>query len=342
MYIKRYTIASLILMALVGWYVYAYVTQESIGIELFGVVLPSLSIAIWVLLPLVVLYIASVFHMSFYSMLGSFKVRKYDKDYEKIIDAIVDAYLGKAERNHFFKTPRYQLLGELLNKTTLFLKGDVLPTTDNQKINDVITAVDSIKNGEIVDLKPYNLKIENPLVVQNERNRYKKGDLSSEDILSNSNKYAKELCEEVYVDFVKTKSVSSVEKYKEFLTKESLLEILSRINADENTIELSNESLMVLLNNLDLLTRDYIEISIAVSHGMIPEQRMKLFEMLSLDKEEAMDAYLYTLYDLEMLAPANDILDISQADEYQNFKAYRALKECNKHFSIELFIQHLC
>ena len=338
MYIKRYTIASLILMALVGWYVYAYITQESIGIELFGVVLPSLSIAIWVLVPLVVLYIASVFHMSFYSILGSFKLRRYEKDYDKVIDAIVDAYLSKAERNHTFKTPRYQLLGGLLDNTTLFLKGEVTPTTDNDKINDVIKAVDSIKSGEVVDLKPYHLKTVNPLVVQNERNRYKKGDVSSEDILSHSDKYAKELCEEVYTDFVKTSSVNSIEKYKEFLTKETLLEILSRINADENTIEMSNESLINLFNGLDLVMKDYIDMSMVVSHSMIPEQRMKLFEMISLEKEEAMDAYLYTLYDLEMLAPANDILDISQPDEYQNFKAYRALKECNKHFSIELFI----
>ena len=325
-------------MALVGWYVYAYITQESIGIELFGVVLPSLSIAIWVLVPLVVLYIASVFHMSFYSILGSFKLRRYEKDYDKVIDAIVDAYLSKAERNHTFKTPRYQLLGGLLDNTTLFLKGEVTPTTDNDKINDVIKAVDSIKSGEVVDLKPYHLKTVNPLVVQNERNRYKKGDVSSEDILSHSDKYAKELCEEVYTDFVKTSSVNSIEKYKEFLTKETLLEILSRINADENTIEMSNESLINLFNGLDLVMKDYIDMSMVVSHSMIPEQRMKLFEMISLEKEEAMDAYLYTLYDLEMLAPANDILDISQPDEYQNFKAYRALKECNKHFSIELFI----
>ena len=338
MYIKRYTIASLILMALVGWYVYAYVTQESIAIELFGIVLPSLSIAIWVLVPLIILYIASVFHMSFYSILGSFKLRRYEKDYDKILDAIVDAYLNKAERNHTYKTPRYQLLGGLLDNTTLFLKGEVSPTTDNDKINDVIKAVDSIKSGEVVDLKPYNLKSENPLVVQNERNRYKKGDISSKDILSHSDKYARELCEEVYTDLVKTRSVNSIEKYKEFLTKASLLEILSRINADENTIEISNEALMNLFHGLDLVMKDYIEMSMAVSHSMIPEQRMKLFEILSVEKEEAMDAYLYTLYDLELLAPANDILDISQSDEYQNFKAYRALKECNKHFSIELFI----
>ena len=325
-------------MALVGWYVHVFITQESIGIEVFGVVLPSLSVAAWVIMPLIILYIASVFHMSFYSMMGSFRLRRYEKDYDKIIDAIVDAYLSKAERNHTFKTPRYKLLGGLLDNTTLFLKGGVAPNTDNEKINSVIKAVESVKGGEIVDLKSYNLKAVNPLIVQNERNRYKKGELSSEDILSHSAKYAKVLCEEVYADFVKTASIGSVEKYKEFLTKESLLEILSRINADKNNIEISNEALIALIHSLDLVMSDYIEISTALSHGMIPEQRIKLFEILGNEKEEAMDAYLYTLYDLEMLAPANDILDISQPDEYQNFKAYRALKECNKHFSIELFI----
>ena len=92
MQIKRYTLASLILIVLVGWYVYAFVSQESVSIELFGIALPSLSIAMWVTLPVILLYFASVMHMSFYSFLGNMKLRKYEKDYEKIVDAIVDAY----------------------------------------------------------------------------------------------------------------------------------------------------------------------------------------------------------------------------------------------------------
>ena len=54
MYIKRYTIASAILIALVGWYVYAYITQATMSIGFFGIVLPELSISLWVILPLVI------------------------------------------------------------------------------------------------------------------------------------------------------------------------------------------------------------------------------------------------------------------------------------------------
>ena len=339
MYIKRYTVAAFILMALVGTFVYTYVTPETTTIDLFGIPLPSLSIAIWVIIPLFVLYVASVLHFSFYSFLGSMNLRKYDKDYEKLIDAIVEAYLGKKIRSHSFKTERYSVLGTLLENTSLFPIGNIIGLTDNEKIDDVLKAIESIKNGEVVDLKAYNLLMENELVIQNERNRYKSGELTTEMVLTNSTKYADAFKQEVYVDYVKSASISNIEKYKVLLTKESLYEILARVNADSFTLEIDNNELVSLMHKLKLSIDDYIKLSSVISHsGMIPEQRMRLFEMLSEENEDAISAYLYTLFDLEVLAPVDEILDNSQTDEYQNFKAYRALKECNKHFSIELFV----
>ncbi len=338
MYIKRYTIAALIFIILAGWYVYAFITQDSMSLDFFGIPLPSLSIALWVVLPMILLYLASVFHMAFYSMLGSFKLRKYEKDYEKLIDAIIEAYLGKENRNHVFKTPRYKLLGELVDNTVLFPSQTLSADTANEKINNVIKLINNIKSGEVVELKKYSLPADNALVIQNERNRYKKGDISAEDILSHANKYDRNLCVEAYTDYVKTAPLYAIEKYKEFLTKEALFIILQRVNASENALEVSNDALLALFEELDLDKNDYIKISTVLAGGMLPEQRIKLFETLSEEKDEAMDAYLYTLFDLEMLAPADEILENSQPNEYLNFKSYRALKECNKHFNINLFI----
>jgi hypothetical protein len=341
MYIKRYTIAALILIVLVGGYVYSYVTQDSTTLDFFGIPLPSLSIAIWVIVPLLILYLASVFHMAFYSMLGGLKIRKYEKDYDKVLDLIVDAYLGKKDRKHEFKTSPYSLLGRLLDNSTIFPNGEIefqFDSEKTQKMTAVLNVINDIRAGKVADLKPYNLDAENELVLQNDRNKYKNGELSCEDILSHSTKYAKKLVEEVYVDYVKNASANMIDKYKEFLTKDAFHVILARINAEENTLEMSNEALLNLISNLEFDRDGFIELSQISAENMIPEQRIKLFEMLSLDNEDAMDAYLYTLYDLEMVEPANDILDISQPEEYQNFKAYRALKECNKHFCIKLFI----
>jgi len=340
MYIKRYSIAAFIWMALVGWYVYAYISHDTTSIDIFGVHMPMLPVAAWVVAPLVVLYLGSVFHMAFYSLLGSFKLRGYEKDFEKIIDAIIDAYLGKQVRSYNFKTQRYKLLGRLLETSTIIPNGEFTGETGNEKIDRVLRIIDDIKHGKVVDLRPYNLQPENPLVIQNEKNRFKKGDISAADILSNCTKYAESFCQYVYTEFVKTATLQNILKYKAFLTKESLHEIMARINSDVHTLSISNDELLELLSKLELSKEDYIELSKTLSKaGMIPEQRMKLFETLSNENhEEVMDAYLFTLFDLEMIELADEILQNAHPDEFENFRAYRALKECGKNFSIYLFV----
>lgn len=338
MYIKRYTIASLILIGLVGWYVQSYLTQDTYSIDFFGIHLPPLAIAVWVIVPLIVLYMFSVLHMAFYSVLGNLKLRKYEKDFETIIDGMVDAYLGKKERKHIYKTERYQLLGSLIDNTTFITNNDTHTDVENTKINTVLKVIRDIHSGNVVDLKIYGLKNENPLVIQNNHNKYKNEILKAEEIFANSADYDKELCEVAYNDFVAVASLGSIEKNKEFMTKKSLFKVLARINAGENKIEATTQELISLFNTLDLTSQDYIEISKVLSGTMLPQDRIKLFETLSEEKEKVMEAYLYTLFDLEMNSLASDILDVSQPDEYMKFKAYFALKDADKNFSIDLFI----
>ena len=338
MYLKRYTIASFLLIVIVGWYVYAFVTQDSYAINLFGVQLPSISIAVLISVPLVILYVASLFHMAFYSLIKGLANRKYEKDYEKFIDSLVDAYLGKQKRSHIYKTDRYKLLGAVVDNSNLMAGAELKPDTSSEKINKILELIEELKSGKVVELKKYSLSPTNQLVIINQRNMYKNGDLSAENILSAKDKYTKDLLDEVYIDFVKESPFYAIEKYKEFLTKESLFIILDRINADENTLEVSNDDLILLFSKLELNEDDYIAISKALSQNMIPEQRIKLFETLSEDSEDTIGAYLYTLFDLEMLAPADELLSNTQQDEFLKFKSYRALKECGKNFNIELFV----
>ena len=342
MYIKRYSVAAFVLMAIVGWYVYAYITNDTMTINFFGVYeLPALSIALLVVIPTFILYVASVLHMSFYNMLSNLKQRKSQKDYEKLFDSITDAYLGKIDRKHSFKTAEFELFGKLLDNSVVFPSGDITLDEGDDKTKKLVAALKAIKDiqsGEVVELKPFAVSTDNPLYTQNQRNMYKQGKIKAEDILSHATKYTKELCEEVYVDYVKNATLVNIEKYKDFLTKESLFEVLVRINANENSLEVSNESIVALLSSLALDKDDYMKVSRVTAKFMNPDQRIKLFETLSGEKEEAVEAYLYTLFDLEMIEPAYSLLEISQPDEYTKFKAYKALRENNQNFNIELFI----
>jgi len=92
------------------------------------------------------------------------------------------------------------------------------------------------------------------------------------------------------------------------------------------------------LKSLSLTPDNFIDLSIAMSKNMIPEQRIRLFEILSESNDDAMEAYFYTLYDLQMIDTANEILNNTSKEDYLIFKAYRDLKRANKHYNIALFL----
>ena len=337
MYIKRYTISVSLFVLLLGWFVYGFVTQQSIGIGFLGMSLPSMPIAILVVIPVIFLYIATIFHMAFYSLLGSFKVRKYEKDLEKMMISVGDALLCKEDRHFEFKTPKYKQLGKVMDHVSII--ADVqMPSIEDEKLAAVLRVVSRVKSGEVADLRKFSLPTNNQLIIQNDKNRYDAHEISAEDVLGKAGRYSKELRLRAYIDASKNSSFSIIEKNKELMSKEALNNILSRINTEQNQLTLSNQALIELISMLELNEKDYIEISQALSKSMIPEQRIKLFELLSEKNDDATGAYLYTLYDLEMQYHANEILANTQANEYLNFKAYRALKECNRHYDISLFV----
>jgi len=339
MYIKRYTMAAMFLIIITGWYVYAFVTHDGMSLAFFGINLPAVPIALLVVIPMIVLYLGSVFHMGFYSFLGGMKLRKYEKDYNKILKAIKDALLLKEDRNNEYKTPRYKLMGKIVDNSKIFPNTEALLNLDNEELREVIQLIHRIKNGEVVTFKKLNLPANNELVVQNNMNRYRNGDLSAEEILINAKNHDESFVKRVFVDFVQiAEGKKIVQYYKEFITKEALMKIIDRISNEKNQVDISADTLVEMISAIDLDKDEFIYISKALK-GMMPEDRLKIFEILSEKNEDAMEAYLYTAFDLEMIELADEILESASPDEYQNFRAYKALKECNQNYSIDLFIK---
>lgn len=337
MYLKRYTIGALALMLFVGWYVSQFLGySQSESISFFGINLPALPIAVLILLPVFILYLLSVAHMLYYSVKSFFKLRNYQKDYDKLIDAVADALLMK-EQKHSFKTPRYELLGKVVENTSMMPRGEMLET-NNEKIDAVFKVLNDLKSGKAVDLKKFHLSADNPLVLQNQKNRMMNLDLTSEEILSKSEKYSQDILEKAYANYVSQAPMYAIEKYQEYISKDALFIILARVNSEENTLEVSNESLLELIKRVELSASDYISISKELSIHMLPEQRMKLFELLAEQDEEAQEAYFYTLFDLEMIDKAKECLETIGSNDAMKFRAYLALKECGHNFNINLFV----
>ncbi|MEN8146238.1 MAG: hypothetical protein ABFR02_01305 [Campylobacterota bacterium] len=339
MYIKRYSIAAFILMALVGSYFYISFPNEKLAVAVVGINLPALPLAVWIVLAMVVLYLSTVAHMMYYSIVGSFKLRKFRKDSETFVDSVSDALLGRIERHHSYKTERYGVFAKVVDAARLDVLKEI-PATGDEKLDQTIALLNKIKNGEHVDLKRYRLSQKNPLVQQNDLNAYNAGVVSEEQILNDADKYSQDLVALAFTNYAKTAPLNLIEKYKAFLTKTVLFNIVARVNADENILDISTEHLISLFGEVELKEEGYINLSATLSNNMLPDERIKLFKQLSDENDIATAAYIYTLFDLEMIAPAEDILENSQPDEFIYFKAYKALKDCHKNFAIDLFIPH--
>jgi len=340
MQLKRYTIASLILMILVAAAVYS-IDNGSISFDLLGMHFPNLPVAFWVVVPLAVMYVASLLHMGVFALVGNFKLRRLNKDHEKMVDALRDALLGVGERNNVYKSDAYKLMGKLIDHSVI-LPYETLRSVGNEKIDEALQLMRDVKENKKVEIKKFHLASTTSIAIQNNLNRFERGELDADAILSRPDSYGEIVCSKAYQSYVKTASVGSVMKFKHLFTKASLIDFLQRINASENGIQISNEELAALFAPIKLETNDWIDMSEAMSKNMLPEQRIRLFEMLSEHNDDAMEGYLYTLYDLQMIDTANEILNNTSNNDYQIFKAYRDLKRANKHYDIAIFLRRSC
>ncbi len=341
MNIKRYTVATFILMIFVAWFVDTNISQDIRSIDFFGIKVPPMPIGVLVILPLFFLYLASLLHMGSCSISKMMELRRYRKDYNELINALSDALLGKKNRRSSYRTKRYAILGDIIDKSEL-IPTERLKASEDKIINETLEFMRDIEDGKVVDLRKFLIENTNPLAMKYNTRRYEHGDITAEDVLDKPERFAPELANRAYKDFVLTASLSSIMRYNKYISKDALVSIFERINADENALDIDNEKLFELIQKVQISEDEYICGSIILSKTMMPEERIDLFERLSNANDDATAAYIYTLYDLEVVERANELLDASPENEYLQFRAYRALKEANKNFSINLFTPKVC
>lgn len=337
MYIKRYSIAALLLIFAVGWFVYGFVSTESMHIAMFGIMLPAFPVAVWVAIAMLLLFFATLFHMFFYSVVGTIRLRKYERDYSLLLDAIGAALLKKGERSHYFKTDRYTLLGRIADHVEM-VPDETLESLKNAKLAEIVKTIRQVEAGESVELKRFNLPTSNPLVIKNNINRLAVGELEAESVLTRPERYAPSLRAQAYQNLARNAPLHLIEKYRDHMSFTALLSILNRVNADQNTLSIPNATAVDFVSRIEgLSSLDYLHLAMVIAEHMLPEQRISVMETLSDRDEKALDGYLFTLFDLEMVDKAKELLHMSGDNEYMLFKAFAELKECNRHYDIRIF-----
>jgi len=336
MYLKRYTIGAIIFIIAIGWSVYAFITQDSYALHYKEFALPEMPIAFLMITPLIIFYIASVAHMMYYSLKNFWRLRSYQKDYDRFVDAFYYGYLQR-DKVQEFTTERYRFLGKLLQHSKISPNSD-LHVHENEKMQELLETLENIKGGKEVELKSFHLDSSNPWSIQNKLNQLDSKPQIADELLTQSNDYPNDLRKKAYESLVKSADLSKILKYRQWLDKELLVVVFERVTAVENQINLTIEDMMSLVNSVTLNAKEYLELAKKFKNCLEPDLCVNLFEKISEENEEATEALLYVYLDLEMNAKAKEMLENSQSDEFQGLKAYLSLKEKGEVYNINLFI----
>jgi len=330
---KKYLVFGLILIIAVGLYVYSFIngyyTLTVAGISV------SLPIAVWVVLPALVLYIFTVIHLMFYGTLGFFRLRKIKNDSKKFLENEKRALLGKKIEDNDYKSEVFKLPGAVLPLLNIDPKRYLGYRIHDDEIADILEAKQRVYDGEVVDLSKYNLLPDNALMIKNYENMLNQDKSYAATILRKCTD--KELCKKAALAMAEYSPVSELKKFDVKITREILDRLIDRIGSEN--FDLSYKDILEYAKELNFDQKDLVELSKKLKDKLAPDERVKFAdELIAAFPDIGGEAYLYTMFDLQLIDKARDYLDNSAKNEYTKFKHLLFLKDNGKNFDIDLFV----
>lgn len=332
--IKRYILVTLIYMLAIGLYVYSF-NGESYTLELFGLSL-SFPIALWVLLPVFFLAIGSIGHLVFYNFKDFLYKRALKKDNELFQESAKNRILGE-DVTTSYKTDGFKFAGKVLQSMRF---DATLPTSFiEEEVAKACAVAVSVTNGNYEDLKKYRLSKTNPLVIQNSINRLKIEPRFALEVLKNCKELNSELCKKAYEALLDFASFNEIKRYDFPTDKDAFTRMMKRYLDADDSFEMDIKSIEDMLEQFKADRADYLELAREMKMKLTPDALIALFEKLYNSKGTvAADAYLYVLYDLQMIDKIRELLLNSDSEEFVKFKTIMFLRDHGKSIDIEKFL----
>jgi len=325
MRIGLYTFASLALIGLIAAFAYT-INSGNFVYEIAGINL-NFPIALWVAIPMLILLVMTIFHMIYHGTKGYFTRRRWIRDANELQDALYWSLLQEP-KIHQFSIPEIKRSAGLLSVSAL----DVQDTTEglSEKLSKTINWVKKIQEGEYIDLKEKKvakfLSSSNPLVMQNTLNKLEDNAEFAESVLLSKDEYSQEIVSKALKILVDKESLFKIRKFASMLNGSYLTQILERADAGED-VGLTADNVAFLCQQLDLQCADYLRLARSTITKLTPDENLILFKKLAAEKENAQNAYLYLLFQYEMLDEVKAYLEESEENEFKPFRALYILKK---------------
>ena len=339
-----YVLASIILMVIIGSVVYS-VIPTNYSYSYFGFPI-NLPIAVWITIPMFILMLASVVHMMFYSTKNFFKFKKWEKEANKLNDALYWSLLHEP-KTHKFNLPKLKESASLLSVASVTVNGTV--DTVSEKLRDALSLLSEIDRGEYVDLKSkklaHILSPDNPVVQKNMINRLNKVDSFAEEVLQNRDRYDENIFNLALIKLANEADFVKARTYVNVMNRESFLILLKRLTREDNlgiTKDILDEFIVALEN--ELKCSDYLFITTLTMKQLSPDENLSLWREYDKKYPKAQIAYLYLLFEYEMIDKAGEYLDEHDEEDFKRFRALYDLKKEHKKYKITdlMNVRHIC
>ncbi|MBE2984396.1 LapA family protein [Campylobacter sp. RM9344] len=328
---RRFFIYSVIYVCLVGAFIYTLDNSEhTFNLLDYSLTLP---LAIWFMLPVALFSLLAVLHILYHS----FSMYRYKRNIKKdgaLYKEMTKEILLGLESNKEFKTDIYKIPAQILRILSPWNQNKDTSIEDAE-INSVIQNVKSVQNGDVVDIKKFKLPKENPLNLKNEVNKVEKLSNYYAEILKNSSNADESLLKAVREKMIKTTSYQEIKRANFSLSADEIMLIVSRFVNDE--IALEKDEIVELLNNVKITKEQYVKSAILLKDKLKPDAFIAVFEQLKTDHADAEEAYIYALYELQMIDKVRDAIEGSDNDEFKEIKTLLFLRDNGKIVSTSLF-----
>ena len=327
--LKKYILGSVVLILIIAGYTFSIEAGDyKVQIMEYVLILP---IAAWIVLPMVVLFIITILHILFYGLKNYFSIKAISKDSDALISLVNKKLLNESSKLSF-QNKNFKDISDVLNQLDINVTNSDF-NSSNKDINKTIDQLFSIKSGKYISSKELKLDNNNPIMVQNILNRISQDEEFALDAVKKNSIYNPEIVKVAFLKVLETKSFTTVKKIIDevSLDEEMTIALLKKDGEQLDQFTMTNDIILKLIKKVNLTNAQLINISKNYKLLMSPDQIIKLYEDICVDKEEYTTAYLYVLAEYEMVDKMRDILDNSSAHDFIPFKALVDLKDAGKH-----------
>lgn len=331
--IKQYVFLSIVFIFIVGLGVYT-LDGTTYTLTIFSKEL-TFPIAFWFTIPLILLFLATVFHLIYYTIKLYFKKRVVKKDYETFLLNIKDCILNE-ENIREYKTEYFKNLSKIIKKLNFNPHSDE-EAVEPKYLNEVFELLTKIYNNEYIDIKKLKLRSDNPIVLQNRLNILGSDNKTFLDAFKHCKSSDDEFLKKAYEKYISVAAFSEVKKQNFELTGKLAAKIFERY-LNEDDYSLSNDEIRTILEKTEFTSDEYLKAAKTLKQKIDPSVLLNIFEKIQATNQNATNAYLYILFEFQMIDKVREFLDNSEEKEYEKFRILLFLRDSGKNIDTDLII----